>query len=108
MKKIVLGLVALTSFLGAASIAIAQNKVPYLNNTNQIDFTGKIVQIGDDELILDDGTNKLLVDVENMTLRTANLKKGEMITVKFKSDDDDLEAISITRVNGQVIYVFDD
>jgi hypothetical protein len=41
-------------------------------------------------------------------LRTANLKNGETVTVKGRYDDNDFEAISITRANGQIIYVFDD
>ncbi len=108
MKKIVLGVLALTAILGVGSIAIAQSKIRDLHNANSTTVTGKIVQLGDDEFIIDDGTGQLLVDAEKSTLRTANLKNGETVTVRGRSDDNDFEAISITRANGQIIYVFDD
>jgi uncharacterized protein YdeI (BOF family) len=108
MKKIVLGVLALTAIVGAGSIAIAQSKIRDLHNANSTTITGKIVQLRDDEFIIDDGTGQLLVETEDRTLRTANLKNGETVTVKGRYDDNDFEAISITRANGQIIYVFDD
>lgn len=108
MKKIVFGIVALTVVLGAASIAIAQNKIRYPHNTNNITITGKIIQIGNDGFVLENGRKKFLIDADNLNLRTANLQEDETVTVNVKSDSDDFEAISITRTNGQVIYIFDD
>ncbi|OKH32280.1 hypothetical protein NIES2119_26765 [[Phormidium ambiguum] IAM M-71] len=108
MKKIVFGIVALTGVLGAASIAIAQNEIRYPHNNNNMTITGKIVQIGDEKFLLESGTEQFLIDADNLNLRTANLREGETVTVNIKSDDDDFEAISITRDNRKVIYIFDD
>jgi Ca2+-binding RTX toxin-like protein len=68
-------------------------------------ITGTVAQIRDeDEFILRDRTGRIKVEADLDDDRALNLPRGAEVTVIGALDDDDFEALRITRDNGTVIF----
>ncbi|MBE9127796.1 MULTISPECIES: NirD/YgiW/YdeI family stress tolerance protein [unclassified Coleofasciculus] len=105
--KIGLTLTAIAALAIPISVE-AQTKIGELFNTRTVTISGEVTSIFDDEFILDDGTGQIIVEAESRPLRQANLASGEKVTVTGNYDDDEFEAVSITRANGENIPIYDD
>lgn len=109
MKRLIGASVALTAAVSLPTVAIAQTTIRDLQRVNSITISGEIVRIFDEDFILDDGTGQILVEAEDRQLRQANFAVGEQVTVVGVYDDDNsVDAIRITRQNGEVVQIFDD
>lgn len=108
MKRIISTSAVLAAIVAIPSIAIAQTSIRDLISANSTTISGQIVRISGEDFVLDDGTGQLLVETEDRLLRRNNFRVGEEVAVTGTHDDDSFDAISITRANGEVIYVFDD
>lgn len=104
-SKILLG-VAVATGLGIAIPAIAQTQTNTTRMGSQ-EISGQIVGIRGDEFLLQTSSGQVLVEAEDRPLRRANLAKGESITVTGVYDEEEFEAYTITRPNGDVIQVWD-
>lgn len=104
-SKMLLG-IAIAAGLGVAIPVVAQTRT----NTARIgsqEISGQIVGIRGDEFLLQTSNGQVLVEAEGRPLRRANLAEGESITVTGVYDEEDFEAYTITRPNGDVIQVWD-
>lgn len=108
MKRIISTSAVLAAIVAIPSIAIAQTSIRDLISTNSTTISGQIVRISGEDFVLDDGTGQLLVETEDRLLRRNNFRVGENVAVTGTHDDNSFDAMSITRANGEVIYVFDD
>lgn len=89
--------------------AIAQNTIGNLQRANSATISGEVIRVQRDDFILSDGTGQILVEAESSSVRQANLRVGDRVTVAGNYDEgNSFEALSITPENGTVIYVFDD
>ncbi len=68
-------------------------------------ISGTVTSIVGNEFILSDGTGEIIVDAGPRWWQEVNLAPGEPVTVVGEYDDDDFDAFSITRSNGQVIQI---
>ena len=71
------------------------------HSRNLTTIFGQVIGISGDEFMLDDGTGQILVDTDDGKL--TNLFVGEQIIVAGRYDDDDFDAVSITRQDGTII-----
>ncbi len=104
-SKLLLG-VAVAAGLGLAIPAIAQTQMNTSRMVSQ-EISGQIIGIRGDEFLLQTSSGQILVEAEDRPLRRANLAEGESITVTGVYDEEDFEAYTIIRSNGDVIQVWD-
>ena len=72
-----------------------------------LQIQGQILNIFDDELILNSGLRSILVDIGPSWYSSINLELGEQVTVIGEADDEDFDAFSIIRSNGEIISIRD-
>jgi hypothetical protein len=106
-----------TTLLGIGFTAIAASAVPVLvlaqtqpepvRRATSTDIAGEIVAIDDGDFLLNTSDGQILVDADDRSVRRANFSVGEQITVTGRYDDEDFEAYSVTRENGEVVFVWD-
>jgi uncharacterized protein YdeI (BOF family) len=96
--------VSTATFFGALS-AQAQIPIRDLQRNSGIFISGQIRSVVGNEFILDDGTGQIIVDAGPRWFRQINLTPGERVTVVGKYDDQEFDAFTITRQNGQVIQI---
>ena len=72
-----------------------------------IEVSGTIVNLVSEELVLDSNGQTFLVEADSDETFPMSLQVGERITVFGEADDEDLDAITITRSNGEV-FRFDE
>lgn len=99
---------SLAAVVVVPGVAIAQTSIRELKQQNSVTVSGEVVRVWGDEFILRDRTGEMLVEAETRSIRQADLKPGDRITVVGKFDDDSFEAQSMTTARGNTIYVFDD
>lgn len=68
-----------------------------------VSISGTVASIREDEFILSDRTGQVLVDADLGKGQILPLTVGEQVTVVGDLDDEDFDAISITRANGSTI-----
>lgn len=68
-------------------------------------ITGTVRSVVGNEFILSDGTGEVIVDAGPRWYRAINVSVGEQLTVTGEYDDDDFDAFTITRANGEVITI---
>ncbi len=68
-----------------------------------VSISGTVTSIREDEFILSDRTGQVLVDADLGKGQILPLTVGERVTVVGDLDDEDFDAISITRANGSWI-----
>ena len=68
-----------------------------------VSISGTVTSIREDEFILSDRTGQVLVDADLGKGQILPLTVGEQVTVVGDLDDEDFDAISITRANGSMI-----
>lgn len=68
-------------------------------------ITGTVRSVVGNEFILSDGTGEVIVDAGPRWYRAINVSAGEQLTVTGEYDDDDFDAFTITRANGEVITI---
>jgi uncharacterized protein YdeI (BOF family) len=100
-----------TAVLASLTVSLptlAQSTIEALRSPNSVTLSGQVTQIRGDDFVLDDGTGQILVDAESRALRQVGLSIGDTVTVLGRYDDNEFEAISITPVGGETVYIFDD
>ena len=85
-----------------------QAQILNLANVRLSTVSGEVTQLLGDKFILNDGQGQIIVEAEPRWGQSINLSVGERVTVFGKYDDDDFEAFSITRANGETIKIHDD
>ena len=70
-----------------------------------VSISGTVTSIREDEFILSDRTGQILVDAAPGKGQIFGLNVGEQVTVVGDLDDEDFDAISITRANGSIVPV---
>lgn len=85
-----------------------QAQILNLANVRLNTISGEITQLFSDKFILNDGQRQIIVEVEPSLGQSITLSVGERVTVFGKYDDDDFEAFTITRANGETIKIHDD
>lgn len=108
MKFGVTAALAVVTTTLASSGTVAQTTIAQLQQQNRVTVSGDVVKVWGDEFILRDKTGELFVEAETLSIRQANLKSGDRISVTGRYDDDSFEAMSITTAGGKTVYVFDD
>lgn len=104
---------AITSVLSSVLVALsielgsAQTPIRDLQRTTDILITGEIRSVVGNEFILDDGTGQIIVDAGPPWYHQLTFRQGEHVTVLGEYDDYDFDAFTITRSNGEVIYIRD-
>lgn len=68
-----------------------------------VTITGTVTQVRDDEFVLRDRTGQVLVDGIRRGRGTLDIAVGERLTVVGDLDDEDFDALRITRANGAVV-----
>ncbi|MBD2058807.1 hypothetical protein H6F88_22865 [Oculatella sp. FACHB-28] len=106
-----------TTLLGIGFAAIAASAVPALvlaqtqpepaRRVSSTDIAGEIVAIDDGDFLLNTTEGQVLVDADDRAVRRANFTVGEQLNVTGRYDDDSFEAYSVTRENGEVVFVWD-
>ncbi|WP_293164594.1 DNA-binding protein [Okeania sp. SIO2C9] len=99
---------AIAAYISFFSIVIvtptlAKTPIGELQRGDNATISGQVIGISGDEFMLDDGTGKILVDTDDREL--TNLSVGEQVKVIGEYDDDDFDAFSITRQDGNVINI---
>jgi uncharacterized protein YdeI (BOF family) len=100
-----LSIAALTASI-VPTIALAQQATTS-QQALSAEISGEIISLGDDDFLLETESGQILVDAEERPLRRANLSTGETVTVTGRFDDDNFDAYTITRSNGEMISVWD-
>jgi uncharacterized protein YdeI (BOF family) len=104
MSKVLFALMAAIVAAGV-SVAQAQVSIRDLQRNSGVSISGQIRSVVGNEFILDDGTGQIIVDAGPRWYREINLSTGERVTVVGEYDDDDFDAYTITRSNGEVIEI---
>ncbi|AMW28191.1 MULTISPECIES: NirD/YgiW/YdeI family stress tolerance protein [Oscillatoriales] len=103
----------ITALLTSALLTIgvpaanAQVSIQNLQRHSGVTISGTIRSVVGNDFILDDGTGQIIVDAGPMRHHQLNLQPGEQVTVTGKYDDYDFDAFTITRSNGEVIFIRD-
>ncbi|MEN9219154.1 MAG: hypothetical protein Q6J33_09130 [Gloeomargarita sp. DG_2_bins_126] len=98
-------LAATVAWLGIVRPVPAQIPIFELRRHRGITISGVIRSVVGNEFILDDGTGQIIVDAGPRWYHQLNFTPGERVTVVGKYDDDDFDAFTITRSNGEVIQI---
>jgi uncharacterized protein YdeI (BOF family) len=77
-------------------------------NARVTSISGQVTKLLDDKFILNDGKGQIIVEAEPSLGQPINLSVGEKVTVVGNYDDDEFNAVSITRANGETIQILDD
>ncbi|BAZ53912.1 hypothetical protein NIES4103_65960 [Nostoc sp. NIES-4103] len=91
--------------VGAQKVA---NQIGNLPNARVTTISGQVTKLLDDEFILNDGQRQIIVEAESQLAQPINLSVGEQVTVVGNYDDNEFNAHSITRANGETIQIHDD
>ncbi|NJM61119.1 MAG: NirD/YgiW/YdeI family stress tolerance protein [Oscillatoriales cyanobacterium RU_3_3] len=106
MKKIILLACTCAVFtLNLQGPALAQTSIQELQRHRGTTISGTITSVVGNEFILSDGTGEIIVDAGPRWYRQINLRVGEKVSVVGDYDDDDFDAYSIRRQNGEVIQI---
>ncbi|PNW61948.1 UNVERIFIED_CONTAM: hypothetical protein BEN50_04480 [Euhalothece sp. KZN 001] len=70
-----------------------------------LQIQGQILNIFGNEFILDSSFGNILVDTGPSWYFSLDLEEGEQVTVIGEADDEDFDAFSITRSNGEIISI---
>jgi uncharacterized protein YdeI (BOF family) len=100
-------LVALVSAVTVVGVSVAQAQVSIrdLQRNQGISISGEIRSVVGNEFILDDGTGQVIVDAGPRWHHQLNFTPGERVTVVGEYDDEDFDAYTITRDDGEVIQI---
>jgi uncharacterized protein YdeI (BOF family) len=85
--------------------ARAQTPIRDLQRNAGVTISGEIQSIVGNEFILEDDTGEIIVDAGPRWYHQLSLRSGERVTVVGEYDDDDFDAFSITRSNGDTIRI---
>jgi uncharacterized protein YdeI (BOF family) len=107
MKSAILAALVSTTALVGVSVAQAQVSIRDLQRNPGISISGEIRSVVGNEFILDDGTGQIIVDAGPRWYHQLNFTSGERITVVGEYDDEDFDAYTITRNDGEVIQIRD-
>ncbi|EAZ94277.1 NirD/YgiW/YdeI family stress tolerance protein [Crocosphaera chwakensis] len=93
--------------LGITSHSLVNAQIPIreLQQNTGISISGEVKDVVGNEFILDDGTGQIIVDVGPRWYHQINVTSGEKITVVGEYDDDDFDAYTIRKNNGEVIQI---
>ncbi|MEH2210746.1 DNA-binding protein [Nostoc sp.] len=86
----------------------APNQIDNSPNARVTTISGQVTKLLDDEFILNDGKGQIIVDAEPQLGQPINLSVGEQVTVVGNYDNNEFNALSITRANGETIQIHDD
>ncbi|MEH1809371.1 MULTISPECIES: DNA-binding protein [unclassified Nostoc] len=86
----------------------APNQIENLPNARVTTISGQVTKLLDDEFILNDGKGQIIVEAEPQLGQPINLSVGEQVTVVGNYDNNEFNALSITRANGETIQIHDD
>lgn len=86
-------------------IAQASVSIQSLQQTAGVSITGQVRSVMGNEFVLDDGTGQIIVDAGPRWYHTISVSVSERLTVVGSYDDDDFDAYTITRGNGEVIQI---
>ncbi|MDZ8032827.1 MAG: hypothetical protein RMY64_36190 [Nostoc sp. DedQUE08] len=86
----------------------APNQIDNLPNARVTTISGQVTKLLDDEFILNDGKGQIIVEAEPHLGQPINLSVGEQVTVVGNYDNNEFNALSITRANGETIQIHDD
>lgn len=103
--KAVIFIAFLSIATASNSLVNAQTPIRELQQNTGISISGEVKSIVGNEFILDDGTGQIIVDAGPRWYHQINVSSGEKITVVGEYDDDDFDAYTITRSNGEVIQI---
>jgi len=84
---------------------LARTPIGDLRRSDSATVSGEVASVVGNEFILTDGTGEIIVDAGPRWWHEVNLVPGERVTVVGEYDDDDFDAYSITRNNGEVIKI---
>ena len=78
---------------------IAALKVP-----KAVTIKGKIIEIGEDEIVVRDASGQIVVDLDHINVKAAKFKLSEIVSVKGYLDiDRDFDCFEIHREDGSVL-----
>ena len=86
----------------------AQTQIENLPNARVMTISGKVTKLLDDKFILNNGKGQVIVEAEPERGQPVSLSVGEQVTVVGNYDDQEFNALSITRGNGETIQIHDD
>ncbi|MEH2233639.1 MAG: DNA-binding protein [Nostoc sp.] len=86
----------------------APNQIENLPNARVTTISGQVTKLLADEFILNDGKGQIIVEAEPQLGQPINLSVGEQVTVVGNYDNNEFNALSITRANGETIQIHDD
>ncbi|MEH2224515.1 DNA-binding protein [Nostoc sp.] len=86
----------------------APNQIENLPNARVTTISGQVTKLLDDEFILNDGKGQIIVEAEPQLGQPIKLSVGEQVTVVGNYDNNEFNALSITRANGETIQIHDD
>ncbi|NJO39273.1 MAG: NirD/YgiW/YdeI family stress tolerance protein [Cyanobacteria bacterium CRU_2_1] len=100
-----LGSALLISGLAIVPATQAQTPIGELQESQGITISGTVISVVGNDFILDDGTGNIIVDAGPRWWHEINIEPGEELTVVGKLDNDEFDAISITKADGTVIQI---
>lgn len=92
-------------FTAALPFARAQTPIGDLQQTDSLTIAGEIQSVVGNEFILSDGTGEIIVDAGPRWYHQLDLRAGEQVVATGAYDDDDFDAYTLTRSNGEVIVI---
>ncbi len=105
MKSAILAVLISTATVTGVSVAQAQVSIRDLQRNPGTAISGVIRSVVGNEFILDDGTGQIIVDTGPRWYHQLNFTPGERVTVVGEYDDEDFDAFTVTRSNGEVIRI---
>ncbi len=105
MKSAILAVLISTATVTRVSVAQAQVSIRDLQRNPGTAISGVIRSVVGNEFILDDGTGQIIVDTGPRWYHQLNFTPGERVTVVGEYDDEDFDAFTVTRSNGEVIRI---
>jgi uncharacterized protein YdeI (BOF family) len=105
MKSAILFFLVSTATVVGAAVVQAQVSIRDLQKDPGISISGEIRNVVGNEFILDDGTGQVVVDAGPRWYQQLNFASGERVTVVGEYDDEDFDAYTITRDDGEVIQI---
>lgn len=86
---------------------LAQTQIPIgeLQRNQGFSISGEVISVVGNQFILDDGTGQIIVDAGPRWYHQINISSGEEVTVIGDYDDEDFDAYTIIKGNGEVIEI---
>ncbi|MUG92043.1 hypothetical protein F7734_06035 [Scytonema sp. UIC 10036] len=103
-------LTALVAFLIPFEVGAqkAATQIENFSNARATTISGQVTKLLDDEFILNDGKRQIIVEAEPQLGKPINLSVGEQVTVVGNYDDNEFNALSITRASGETLQIHED